>query len=237
MSVLVLAQLSAEDAKPTLVIAQLLVLFLGVGLHEYAHCKFADLAGDPTPRYYGRVTLNLFKHFEITGTIMMIITVLAGFGLGWGKPSPMDPRKMKNPRWDWFVAVLAGPVSNFLQAIVYAILFRLAIQTNFLATLPDEQLRFFLMIWLFFGVAINIGLGLFNLIPFGPLDGHWLLGLLLPEKQRLYWFRFNSRVGVPGLFIVILLLQLTHTSLMLGPIEYLSNLLLGPALQQSPIRI
>jgi len=149
----------------------------------------------------------------------------------------MDPRKMKNPRWDWFVAVLAGPVSNFLQAIVYAILFRLAIQTNFLATLPDEQLRFFLMIWLFFGVAINIGLGLFNLIPFGPLDGHWLLGLLLPEKQRLYWFRFNSRVGVPGLFIVILLLQLTHTSLMLGPIEYLSNLLLGPALQQSPIRI
>ena len=76
----------------------LIVIFFAIGLHEYAHCKMADVAGDPTPRYYGRVTLNLFKHFDPVGTMMIIITTLYGFGIGWGKPAPMDARKMKNPR-------------------------------------------------------------------------------------------------------------------------------------------
>ncbi len=112
--------------QPTeFIVAQLLVLFLGIGLHEYAHCKFADMAGDPTPGIQGRVTLNLFKHFEPVGTILILVSTWAGFGIGWGRPAPMDPRKMKNPRLDFFVAVAAGPVSNVMQAVVYAFLCRI----------------------------------------------------------------------------------------------------------------
>jgi len=73
-------------------IATAIILFLGIGLHEYAHCKFADMAGDPTPAYYGRVTLDLTKHFEITGVIMMILTTLTGFGIGFGQGLVQDTR-------------------------------------------------------------------------------------------------------------------------------------------------
>src|ERR1019366_3379020 len=104
-----------RDIDPQVALAQIIVLFFGIGLHEYAHCKFADLAGDPTPRYYGRVTLNLTKHFDPLGTLMMIVSSLTGYGIGWGKPAPINPKKMKNPRIDTFIAVAAGPITNLLQ--------------------------------------------------------------------------------------------------------------------------
>src|SRR5580693_4798526 len=111
-----------RDFSPEYALAQAIVLFLGVDLHEYSHCKFADMAGDPTPAYYGRVTLDLTKHFEITEVMMMIFTSLVGYGIGWGKPAPVNGAKMKNPRVDLFVAVAAGPVSNVVQAFIYALM-------------------------------------------------------------------------------------------------------------------
>jgi Zn-dependent protease len=176
-----------------------IVIFFGIGLHEYAHCKMADLAGDPTPGIQGRVTLNLTKHFTMMGTLMIIITSLSGIGIGWGKPSPCDPRKMRNPRWDFFASVAAGPISNVLQAAVYAILLRIAI-----ATAPQVLQNQFIAKLLVFGVAINLSLFFFNLIPFGPLDGHWLIGSFMPDKQRFYWYRFNQQVGMMGLFALII---------------------------------
>jgi Zn-dependent protease len=188
--------------------AQIFVLFFAIGLHEYAHCKFADMAGDPTPGIYGRVTLNLTKHFEPAGTIMMIVTSIAGIGIGWGRPAPMDPRKMANPRWDFFTAVAAGPMCNIVQAIIWALVFRVVS-----IGVPSNQMFPYAMppfpvLLATFGVVINLTLCFFNLIPFGPLDGHWLVGLLMPEKQRYYWNRFNAQVGRQGLFIVIIGVQL-----------------------------
>src|SRR5579872_2264830 len=103
---------------PQMVLAQIVVIFVSIGLHEFAHCKFADMAGDPTPRYYGRVTLNLFKHFDPLGSLFILFTILGGIGIGWGKPAPMNPAKMNNPRWDWFIAVIAGPLTNVLLAVI-----------------------------------------------------------------------------------------------------------------------
>lgn len=211
-------------------LATAVILFLGIGLHEYAHCKFADMAGDPTPAYYGRVTLNLTKHFEITGVIMMILTTMSGFGLGWGKASPCNPSKMRNPRVDWFVSVAAGPVSNLVQACIYALLLRLALKANLFAQMPSVEVLEFFGYLLVFGVAINLGLAIFNLIPFGPLDGHWLVGLLLPEKPRYYWFKFNQKIGMPGLFVVVLLLQATKVSLLTGPVFFMFKLFVGSSL-------
>ena len=196
--------------------AMLIVIFLAIGLHEYAHCKFADLAGDPTPRMYGRVTLDLTKHFEPVGTIMMILTQLTGVGIGWGRPAPMDPRKMRNPRWDHFTAVAAGPVSNLAQAVLYAFVLRLSVgrgvlgwDTILISTFDhsDPNLPIhptFLGALLGYGVLTNMGLAIFNLIPLGPLDGHWLVGDLLPDRLRYGWLNWQRRYGNPVLLALIL---------------------------------
>jgi len=192
-------------------IAIFLVIFLAIGIHEYAHAKLADMAGDPTPGIYGRGTLNLFKHFDPIGTIMIIITTLSGFGIGWGKPVPMDPRKMRNPKWDHFVAVIGGPVSNFIQAMLFAVLYRL---------LGNQEIEF-LTTFLLFGVLINVSLGLFNLLPIGPLDGMWILGTFLPDRARIKWTQFNLQFG-GFLFLGLIILGQT------GAFP-LFNMVLGPA--------
>jgi Zn-dependent protease len=210
---------------PHELIAIVLVVFFGIGLHEYAHAKFADLAGDPTPSYFGRVTLNLTKHFELMGTIMIIITSIAGVGIGWGKPVPMDPSKMRNPKWDHFIAVAAGPASNFVQAAIYALFIRagLVASPEFAQTVADLSSPFvvdlhgfgmtFLVTLLFTGVLINVALCLFNLLPIGPLDGMWLLGTFLPAQTRLRWTRFNLTVGGMLFIGIILFGQLSGFSI------------------------
>ena len=185
-----------------------IVIFTAIGLHEYAHCKVADMAGDPTPRSYGRVTLNLTKHFEPTGTMMIIFTMLSGFGIGWGRPAPFDPRQMRNPRWDLFASVIAGPASNVLQAAVWAIMMRIAIFAAPAVLTNANGQASFLFTLFYYGVLINLVLAIFNLIPLGPLDGHWIIGQLLPEKPRLYWYRFHRKVGMFGLIALIIGSQL-----------------------------
>lgn len=191
-----------------MLVAILLVIFFAIGLHEYAHAKAADLAGDPTPGLYGRVTLNLTKHFELLGTIMIIFTSIAGVGIGWGKPVPMDPRRMRNPRWDHFTAVLAGPLTNVLQAAVYAILLRVLI----LAQL-DVAGSPFLLSFLFFGVTINLSLALFNMLPIGPLDGMWIAGTFMPDRVRLSWTRWNLQVGSLVFIGLVIYSQVSGTNL------------------------
>lgn len=209
---------------PEALISIAIVIFFGLGLHEYAHAKFADLAGDPTPRYYGRVTLNLFKHFDLFGAIMIAITAISGFGIGWGKPVPMDPRKMRNPVWDHFIAVAAGPISNLLQAVVWALMLRLI----FAGILPANE---FFAILCTFGVSVNLSLCFFNLIPLGPLDGHWLVGTFLPEPARTKWYLWNRQVGGFLLLGIVILGQFSGVSLIsrvIGPpIRFFFKLLVG----------
>ena len=209
-----------------------LAIFLAIGIHEYCHAKFADLAGDPTPGYFGRVTLNLTKHFELMGTIMIVITSLAGVGIGWGKPVPMDPSKMKNPKWDHFVAVAAGPASNFIQAGVFALMIRgsLALSPEFAGALnaiinPDSMVEpvstygfgmAFFAAWFFNAVIINVALCLFNLIPIGPLDGMWLLGTFMQPETRLRWTRFNLTVGGMIFIGIILVSQMSSVNIIGG---------------------
>jgi Zn-dependent protease len=189
---------------PDQIAAIIIVLFLGIGLHEFAHCKFADMAGDPTPSFYGRVTLNLFRHFEPAGTMMMVFSALSGYGIGWGRPAPMDWRKMRNPRWDFFLAVLAGPVSNIVQAVIYALLFRLTLAGAPGMLISGNGDPTFLGYFGYFGIAINMSLAIFNLVPLGPLDGHWLVGLLMHEVPRHYWYSWNRAYGRMILLVVII---------------------------------
>lgn len=194
------------ERSPLEIGLSILVILISIALHEYAHAKTADAAGDPTPRMMGRVTLNPLVHLDPLGTIFIVVTVLSGFGIGWGKPVMVQPNKMRNPRWDHFFSVLAGPMTNLMLAGLFAILFRVLSMTttmalNFGSLASSDPIP----LVLFFGVLINVGLFLFNLIPIGPLDGHWLVGAFLPDRQRVAWYQFNRGPGTMILFLLILL--------------------------------
>jgi len=220
------------DFDPIRLTAIIIVGYFAIGLHEYAHCKFADMAGDPTPSFYGRVTLNLTKHFEPVGTIMMLLTAITGYGIGWGRPAPINPSKMRNPRWDTFIAVAAGPLSNVLQAVVWAICARLMMATNqiTLEGIFGDQSSLVGTI-LFYGVFLNLSLAFFNLFPIPPLDGHWLVGLLLPERYRDKWFLYCRQYGWYVLIGLVIIgqsnPQLSIFRLASTPIAYAAKFLFG----------
>ena len=219
-----------NDTNWTFFAASLVVLFFAIGLHEFAHAKVADMAGDPTPRFYGRVTLNLFKHFDALGAMMIVFTSLSGFGIGWGRPVMVDPSKMRNPRWDHFASVAAGPLCNVLQAGVWALLFR-----GFLMFAPAVMRHEFVFALLLLGVVINLGLAAFNLIPLGPLDGHWLVGAFLPDSARYKWYLFNRSVGSILLLFLVLGGQFTGFSfignIIRPPVIFVAQYMTGIDLQ------
>ncbi len=203
--------------EPSLFIIQVVVLLLGFTVHEYAHAVVADAAGDPTPRFYGRVTLNPLAHLDPTGTMFMLVTIMTGYGIGWGKPVPVNPGKMRNPRWDHFWSVAAGPLSNLLQASCYAVLLR-----GFQMIGPSglaPQVQVFLMTFFWIGVMLNLGMFLFNLIPLGPLDGHWLFGAFLPDRERVRWYQWNRTYG-SGVLLLLLMMGWVTSFNLIGSLLY-----------------
>jgi len=175
------------NADPLVLIIGIVVVILSLAIHEFAHAKFADMAGDPTPRMMGRVTLNPIAHLDPLGTVMIVLTMLSGFGIGWGKPVMVNPSKMHNPKWDHFVSVAAGPISNLVQAVIYGTLYRVMVTTGFDSPILETVCLL--------GTLVNVSLCLFNLIPLGPLDGHWLVGAFLPDRLRYEWYKFNATTG------------------------------------------
>ena len=109
-------------------IALLVGVLIGITVHECAHAWTANKLGDPTARYLGRVTLNPLAHLDPLGTILMLYSVMIGFGIGWGKPTPVDPRYLKfGPRVGMAIVAIAGPISNIITAVVFAVPLRLAV--------------------------------------------------------------------------------------------------------------
>lgn len=192
----------------------LVVILLSLAIHEFAHAKLADLAGDPTPRIFGRVTLNPIAHLDPAGTLMILLSTLSGFGIGWGKPVPVNPLRMKNPRWDHFVSVAGGPLSNLFLAALSALVLRFFVLSSGTITDVPEAARLFLGLM----VQVNLALCFFNLIPLGPLDGHWLVGSFLSDQARMKWYMWNRTVGGFVLLIIVFGGQLIPQLNLLGKI-------------------
>lgn len=178
----------------------LLFLLLAVALivsltfHEYAHAAVAKLSGDRTAELAGRLTLNPLAHIDPTGLLMVVLV-----GFGYARPVPVDPRNLRSPRADLWIAA-AGPLMNLLLAVV--------VWNGFLA-LRGADVRFAFLpgpaTFVALLVRVNLLLMLFNLIPLGPLDGHYILPHLLPEAAAR-WYRFhNARYGTYALLGLILL--------------------------------
>jgi Zn-dependent protease len=180
------------------VVVWVLPVVFAITVHEVAHGWVAKKYGDNTAFMLGRLTLNPIKHIDLVGTIILpglLLLTGTGFIFGWAKPVPVDPRYFKNPRRDMAIVALAGPVSNLLMAIGWALCARLGVVLNMeVVTLP-------LIYTGIAGISINLVLALINLLPIPPLDGSRILTGILPS--RLAW-KYNQleRYG----FIILLLL-------------------------------
>lgn len=155
-----------------------LPILLAVTLHELAHGLVADRLGDPTPRRAGRLTLNPLAHLDVVGTLVFVLTRM----IGWAKPVPVNPVFFKNPRRDMLWVGLAGPTANFALAVAMAVVYRGLEHLPGSGSTVGVQVVLPLMLMARAGVLINLGLGLFNLIPIPPLDGSKVLTGLLPAS-------------------------------------------------------
>ena len=155
-------------------------ILLSLSVHELCHGYAAHLLGDPTPKAYGRLSLNPLKHIDPFGFIALLF-----FRVGWAKPVMVDSRYFKKPKRDMALTALAGPVSNFLLAFVFSFIsaFLERISVAIYPVLGGNFTIFKVFYSVVYAmVPINLGLGIFNLIPIPPLDGSKILYAFLPNR-------------------------------------------------------
>ena len=159
-------------------IFQIIVLLFSVVIHEVSHGYVAEYFGDPTARLAGRLTLNPIKHLDPFGFVSLpgfLAVTHSPFLFGWAKPVPYNPYNLRDPLSGGAKIAAAGPISNFLIALVFAIAFRIV---NAASSSSGVLLQSFATI-----VDINILLAVFNLVPIPPLDGSKLLPAILPRTE------------------------------------------------------
>ncbi len=195
-------------------IVKIPVLLFAITIHEYGHGKAALSLGDPTAKEHGRLTLNPLSHLDPMGAICLFL-----FNFGWAKPVPVDTRYFQNPRRDIILMSMSGPVSNLAAALIAGLF-----------------IRYFMLPWeiyqrvLIYLILMNVGLGLFNLIPIPPLDGSHILENVLPLKASIVYRKFR-RYGAFILIAVVLLDNFAHTGILnrvlVYPMIYVSHLFGG----------
>lgn len=166
------------------------IIVLSATVHEFFHGWVANYLGDPTARHLGRLTLNPIKHIDLIGTLLLpLFAIFSNLPfIGWAKPVPYNPYNLSDQKWGSTKVGLAGPIANFLIAIVFGLVVRTA-------NLSDTLYAFFNLV-----IIINLYLGFFNLIPVPPLDGSKILMDLFPRSAyTLNQFAFG------GIFIALII--------------------------------
>ena len=216
--------MDSSNLIQTVLIYALPVLF-AITVHEAAHGYVAKYFGDNTAQSMGRITLNPLKHIDPIGTILMPLLLYfatsGAFLFGYAKPVPVNFSNLRNPKRDMIWVALAGPMVNFLQAILWAlaliVMVGMGVEERFFITMAKA------------GVMVNLVMWAFNLFPLPPLDGGRVLVGLLPWKQA----QWMARMEPYGFFIVLgLVVAGVLGSLWLRPLMALGygaiNLLLTP---------
>ncbi len=191
-------------------ILALIVLILSVIAHEVAHGYAANSLGDPTARLAGRLTLNPLPHIDLMGSVIipaLLIFTQSPILFGWAKPVPYNPYNLRNQRWGETLVALAGSATNLFLAVVFGLVVR------FGSTIGFDQTALSLAATISF---VNLFLGLFNLIPFPPLDGFTALRSALPWHLASGFSGFEHRVRTAGALSLILFL-LIFSYIFAGP--------------------
>jgi Zn-dependent protease len=177
------------------------VFLISISFHEFAHALLAKKYGDNTAKDAGRMTLNPFKHIDLIGTVLIPLASFAsGFALiGWAKPVPVNRKNFKDPLKNDAVVSFAGPAANFILAVILWLFLIAAVN---LFSQPSDT---FIQI-ISYGIFFNIFLGLFNLLPFPPLDGSHIMFDLFPNK-------FTAAVLNLGFYGSIILLIFIYSPL------------------------
>ena len=198
----------------------LVPLLLALVCHEVGHGLVAYALGDPTAKNAGRLTLNPLKHLDPLGTIAFFLV-----NIGWAKPVPVDPRYFKNPQKGMLLVAMAGPGTNFVLAVLFALAFHLLAS----GALPLPQYVAEPLLYISqAGVAVNLILGVFNLIPVPPLDGSNIVAGLLPRSMAYRYMRLG-RYGMFLIFGLFLISHFAHVSLLgailFPPVRFAASLL------------
>ena len=196
-------------------------VLIAITFHEYAHAFVADKLGDDTPRIQGRLTLNPFAHLDPIGAVLLVFV-----HFGWGKPVEINPRnfsrKISMSAGEAIVS-LAGPLMNFILAIVFTIISCILVKfaSSFILF---NQIGAIIYTLIKICISINIGLGVFNLIPLPPLDGSKILMHFLPYNAKNWMIR-NQNI----FYIVFLLIWITGLAgVIISPvIDFIYNIIVG----------
>ena len=194
------------------IFASLAVIFLTMPVHEYAHALIGTKLGDPTPKYTGRLSLNLFNHIDYMGALCIIL-----FGFGWAKPVQINGRNLNNPKRDMMLIALAGPIANLITAFICVLICVL------LLNLFGDSAMFFSLFFSYIA-QINCYLAFFNLIPIPPFDGSRVLTAILPNKYYYTLMRYER-------YFTIIILGIIMLESRIGIVSRISNLTLTGMLE------
>lgn len=204
LAVMVIANIATRiNSKDGLLITlvTLPAILIAITFHEFAHAFAADRLGDETPRSQGRLTLNPLAHIDPIGFALLIVA-----GFGWGKPVQINPTKFNRnismSKGEVIVSI-AGPLMNFVLAVISAIFMALMFKFNWFTNV-EARVYWLIVIFILENLLINVGLGIFNLIPLPPLDGSKIISGILPYNAR-NWFDKNSQI----FYIIFLIIWIT----------------------------
>ncbi len=187
----------------------LLVIFLVLPFHEWAHGFMAYKLGDNTAKLSGRLTLNPLAHIDPFGSLLLLL-----IGFGWAKPVPVDARNFKNPKVGMAITAFAGPVANLIAAIGAGLvmhLIMLILSLNNIAAYDGNSFQLYggSEVWMYvirffvYLITINTSLAVFNFIPIPPLDGSKILMGFLPDRA-VNWIYANEQIFSIGLFVLVM---------------------------------
>lgn len=193
---------SLQDA-----LVRALAVLLCLTVHEVCHGLAALALGDPTAKSMHRLSLNPLRHIDWFGLIMMFAA-----GFGWAKAVPVNPRYFKKPKQGMALTALAGPVSNFLLAILVIGISKVIYLYAPYNAMTDSVFSF----CLYTVAPLSVGLGLFNLLPFPPLDGSKVVAVLLPDRIYYQLMRYERY----GILVLLALSWLGVTGDLIGNVIF-----------------
>ena len=227
---LILLILAANLISPDVILSKELLLIIlpivlfSLSVHEYSHGYSALLLGDKTAQRQGRLTLNPIKHLDLIGTLAILF-----IGIGWAKPVPVMVGNLIRGRKSLWIVAIAGPLSNFIIAIFFSVIFNLFDMSSDLSLLNNTielSIPYFFLAMIF----LNVALGIFNLLPIPPLDGGNIIYSLLPDKLANYYSKFSGRLMLVFIVLIFLLVK-SFPSMVLSPVITIVNFLISDAIR------